>query len=207
MFGDRTASLGWLLALIVIIWIIEIINIFLQHQLNHYGIVPRTIPGLRGILFSPFLHGGMGHVISNTLPLLILGGLVALRGQTNFIGVTGFIIFAGGLGLWAIGRPWPWDDAQSLVHVGASGLVFGYFGYLVARGWYERSLLSILVAAVVIFMFGSGMLFGLLPTTTYVSWEGHLSGLLAGALIARLTRKQFRRPRESQASLQRPDPL
>ena len=98
--------------------------------------------------------------------------------------------------VWACG---PWavpglgDDLQRLVHVGASGLVFGYFGYLVARGWYERSILSILVAVAVIVVFGWGILFGLLPTGGFVSWEGHLCGLLAGVLMARLTRERFRR--------------
>ena len=161
MFRDRLASLSLLIAFIAVLWVVQVVNILMEYSLNEYGVVPRTIEGLRGIPLSPFLHGGFGHLISNTMPLLILGGLVAVRGQTNFIGVTLFIIFIGGLGLWAVGRPWPWDDIQHLVHVGASGLVFGYFGYLIARGWYERSFLSIIVALVVIVVFGSGILLGL----------------------------------------------
>lgn len=195
MWRDRVSSLAWLLALIAAIWIVELVNLFMDHRLNQYGIVPRTVEGLRGIPLSPFLHGGLGHLLSNTGPLLVLGGLVAARGRANFVGVTAFIIVIGGLGLWAVGRPWPWDDVQNLVHVGASGLVFGYFGYLVARGWYERSFLAIFVSVVVILVFGSGILFGLLPTAPYVSWEGHLCGLAAGVLIARFTRDRLRKPR------------
>ena len=200
MVVDRLASLSLLIAFIAILWVVQVVNIFMDYSLNQYGLVPRTIEGLRGIPLSPVLHGGFGHLISNTFPLLILGGLVAVRGQANFVGVTLFIIFVGGLGLWCVGRPWPWDDAQLVVHVGASGLVFGYFGYLVARGWYERSFLSIIVALLVILVFGSGIFLGLLPTAPYISWEGHLCGLVAGVLIARFTRDQIRKPRAGQSS-------
>ena len=194
MLRDRVASLVLLLVLVAVMWAVELVNFFMAHRLNEYGIVPRTIMGLRGIPAGPFLHGGFGHLLSNTGPLLVLGGLVAVRGQANFVGVTAFIIFVGGLALWTVGRPWPWDDLQNLVHVGASGLVFGYFGYLVARGWYERSFLAILVSVAVILVFGTGILFGVLPTAPYISWEGHLCGLIAGVLIARFTRDRLRRP-------------
>lgn len=200
MLGDRLASLSLLIIFVFIMWVVQVVNIFVEYRLNEYGVVPRTIEGLRGIPLSPFLHGGFGHLISNTMPLLILGGLVAVRGQANFVGVTLFIIFIGNLGLWAVGRPWPWDTVQQVVHVGASGLVFGYFGYLVARGWYERSFLSIFVAVIIILVFGSGIFLGLLPTAPYISWEGHLCGLIAGVLIARFTRDHLRRPRTGQAS-------
>ena len=200
MVVDRLASLSLLIAFIAILWVVQVVNIFMDYSLNQYGLVPRTIEGLRGIPLSPVLHGGFGHLISNTFPLLILGGLVAVRGQANFVGVTLFIIFVGGFGLWCVGRPWPWDDVQLVVHVGASGLVFGYFGYLVARGWYERSFLSIIVALLVILVFGSGIFLGLVPTAPYISWEGHLCGLVAGVLIARFTRDQIRKPRAGQSS-------
>ena len=96
-----------------------------------------------------------------------------------------FIILMGGTGVWAVGR--------SALHIGASGLVFGYFGYLVGRGWYDKSILSILVAVAVIVVFGWGMLMGILPTGGIVSWEGHLCGLLAGVLAAAVTRRQVNR--------------
>lgn len=200
MFWDRLGGFSLLIAFVAILWVVEVINLILGHRLNVYGLVPRTIEGLRGIPLSPFLHGGFGHLLSNTFPLLILGGLVAARGQANFVGVTLFIIFAGGLGVWMVGRPWPWQEVQHLTHVGASGLVFGYFGYLVARGWYERGFLAIFVAIVVMLVFGTGILLGLLPTAPYISWEGHLCGLVAGILIARLTRNRLRRPRTGPAA-------
>ncbi len=199
---NRLASLFLLIFFVAIMWVVQAVNIFMAYSLNEYGVVPRTIEGLRGIPLSPFLHGGFGHLMSNTVPLLVLGGLVAVRGQTNFVGVTAFIILVGGTGLWAAGRPWPWDDIQFLVHVGASGLVFGYFGYLVARGWYERSFLSIFVALVVILVFGTGIFLGLLPTVPHVSWEGHLFGLISGVMIAAFTRDQFRGSRQSAVSPQ-----
>lgn len=199
MFLDRVASLALLIAFVAILWVVQIVNIFLDYSLNQYGLAPRTIEGLRGIPLSPFLHGGFGHLISNTFPLLILGGLVAARGQANFVGVTLFIVFVGGLAVWCVGRPWPWDNLQHVVHVGASGLVFGYFGYLVARGWYEHSFLAIIVALLVILVFGTGIFLGLVPTAPYISWEGHLCGLVAGVLIARFTRSQFRRQSTGQA--------
>ena len=173
-------SLFLLLGFVAVIWIVELANIFAGHGLNAYGIVPRTVEGLRGIPLSPFLHAGIGHVLANTVPLLVLGGFVALRGKGAFPWISAAIIIVGGAGVWLIGR--------SAVHVGASGLVFGYFGYLVARGWYDRSILSILVAVIVIVVFGWGILLGVLPMGGFISWEGHLCGLLAGVLGARLAR-------------------
>ena len=173
---SRTANVGLLLAFIVVIWAVEVVNTLLGHRLNDYGLLPRTTEGLRGILFSPLLHGGFGHVLSNTLPLLILGGLIAVRGRGNFLLTTLIIALAGGGLLWLVGR--------GNLHIGASGLVFGYFGYLVARGVSERSCLSVVVALAVIAVFGWGMLQGILPTGGMVSWDGHACGLAAGILAA-----------------------
>ncbi len=189
MTTSRMTSLLLLLALVAALWVVELVNAFLDHRLNVYGVFPRTWEGLRGIPLIPFLHGGFGHLASNTFPLLVLGGLIAVRGRSNWLALTALIIFIGGAGVWLIGR--------SALHVGASGLVFGYFGYLVARSLYERSFLSILVAVIVILVFGWGIFFGALPTAKLVSWEGHLCGLLAGALVAWLTRP--RSPRTNPA--------
>ena len=168
--------MGLLLTFIVAIWAVELVNTLLGHRLNDYGVLPRTTQGLRGILLSPLLHGGFGHVLANTLPLLILGGLIALRGRGNFLLTTLVIALVGGGLLWLFGR--------SSLHIGASILVFGYFGYLVARGAYERSCLSLIVALAVIAVFGWGMVQGLLPGNGFISWEGHLCGLAAGVLAA-----------------------
>ena len=146
------------------------------HQLNAWGIFPRSVHGLAGIPLAPFLHGSFGHVISNSIPFLVLGGLIAFRGRQVLLRVSFIVIGVGGSAVWLLGR--------SAVHIGASGLVFGYFGYLVARGWYERKLGSILLAIVVIILYG-GLILGVLPARGLVSWEAHLFGLIAGVLAAR----------------------
>ncbi|MDA0768737.1 MAG: rhomboid family intramembrane serine protease [Chloroflexi bacterium] len=174
-------SIVLLMGFVTLIWVVEILDGFTGNSLDQYGIVPRNIHGLVGIPLSPFLHGGLGHVLSNTLPLLVLGGLVALRGRAILVGLTLFVTFLGGLGIWVIGRPG--------VHIGASILVFGFFGYLVARGWYDRSVLSFVIAVVVLIFYG-GLIFGALPSQGFVSWEGHLTGMLAGIFYARITRKR-----------------
>ncbi len=173
-------SVIWIFGSLAVMWVVEIINGFIGHRLSLWGILPRTAPGLIGIPLSPFLHGSFNHVLSNTIPFLVLGGLVGLRGGQKLVGISLFIIVAGGAGVWLLGRP--------AVHVGASGLVFGYFGYLVANGWFDRRPLSILAAIAVIVVYGS-LVFGVIPTTGFVSWEAHLFGLLAGVLAARLTRR------------------
>ena len=169
-----------ILGFIVIIWVIEIVNGFSWFSLDGWGIAPRTISGLKGIPVAPFLHGGLAHIISNTIPFLILGSLVILRGSTRWLRVSLLIVLLGGLGVWLIGRP--------AEHVGASGLIFGYFGYLVASGWYDRKISSVLISIVVIIFYG-GMFFGVLPTKGIISWEAHLSGLIAGIIAARLMRQ------------------
>lgn len=185
-----------LVAFVALLWGIEAVNGFLLgHDLNDYGLSPLALPyrGLsnwelslsylassaRGILLSPLLHGSFSHLLSNTLTLLPLGAVVAARGAKTLAGVSLFVIVFGGLLVWLVGRP--------AVHVGASGLAFGLFGYLVARGWYERSFASILIAIVVVILYG-GMILGILPQGGFVSWEGHLFGLIAGVLAARLGR-------------------
>ena len=156
-----------------------ILDTVLSLDLGRYGIVPRTVDGLRGIPLHVFLHQGFGHVLSNTGPLLVLGILISLRGGRKLLGASLFIVAFGGFAVWLV--------ARSGVHIGASGLAFGYFGYLVGRGFYERSLTSILIAVAVVVFYG-GMFFGILPSLGFVSWEGHLFGLIAGVAYSRITR-------------------
>jgi membrane associated rhomboid family serine protease len=145
--------------------------------------VPRTLTGLVGIPLSPFLHGSFAHLSLNTLPLVTLGGFVALRGTRVFLAVSLWIILLSGAAIWLLGR--------SAYHIGASSVIFGYFGYLVARGWYERSITALLVALLTLGLYG-GIVWGVLPTRSFISWEGHLFGLLAGVLVARLTTQRHR---------------
>ena len=193
---ERLGALVLLLVFVGAIWLVHIVNsLLLDRSLNQYGLSPLALPyrglsnldlsasyaavSLRGILLSPMLHGSFSHLLSNTLPLLVLGGFVALRGAKTLIGVSLVVVVLGGLLVWLVGRP--------AVHIGASGLVFGYFGYLVAQGWYERSTLSIVVAFAALLLYG-GIIFGALPQGGFVSWEGHLFGLIAGVLVARWSR-------------------
>ena len=170
----------WLLGYIAAIWTMEVANTIGGHRLDDLGIVPRTSVGLRGILLGPFLHSGFGHAMSNTVPLAILGSLVAVRGQKVLLRVTCTAALVGGLGIWLFGRQG--------VHIGASGVVFGYFGFLLARGWYERSFGSTIISVVVLIFYGS-MITGALPFVPGVSWEGHLLGLASGVLYARISRR------------------
>ena len=173
------AALLFAVGLAAVMWIVGVVNILLDYRLSEFGIVPRSIDGLRGIPLMPFLHANFNHLVVNTLPVALLGALVAIQGKGGFLKATAFIMLVGGFALWVVGR--------EAVHVGASGLIFGYVGYLIARAWYVRSLGAVLVAIVVIVLYG-GALFGVLPTTPGVSWEGHLTGLLAGGLAARVSR-------------------
>jgi membrane associated rhomboid family serine protease len=169
--------------LILFIWLVEIADSLIFHgMLDTNGIRPRTVDGLEGILFAPFLHSNFSHLMANTLPLLVLGWFVLLRGFKTFFIVTLTVIFVSGLGTWLIG------PANS-VHIGASGLIFGYFGYLLLNSWFERSLASVLWAILVFALYG-GLIWGVLPQGNGISWQGHLFGFIGGGVAAYLLAKR-----------------
>jgi membrane associated rhomboid family serine protease len=161
-----------------LMWATECLNILVNGQLDQYGIVPRTELGLRGILFAPFLHLNFPHLIANSVPFLILGWLVMLRRTSDFLWVTAIVMLVGGLGTWSIAP-------GNTLHIGASGVVFGYLGYLVSRGYFERRLISILLSVAVGIIYGS-LIWGVLPGQIGISWQSHLFGLLGGILAARI---------------------
>lgn len=162
------------------LWALELIDWMTSHALDrNLGIRPRTVEGLIGLVGSPLMHADVAHLVSNTVPFLVLGLFVILRGVRNFALVTAFAAIAGGLVVWLVGG----DNTN---HIGASGVIFGYFGYLLAMGWFERSFRAIAVAVIVGILYG-GIIFGVMPGTPGVSWEGHLFGCLAGAGYAYLT--------------------
>lgn len=162
-----------------LLWAVEIIDaVLFAGALDRFGVRPRSIGGLIGIALAPFLHMGFGHLIANTLPLITLGWLIMLRETRDLIVVSILAALTSGLGVWLIG-------ASYSVHIGASGVIFGYFGYLLLRGYFERSLLSIGLAIVVAAVYG-GMIWGVFPSGFRISWEGHLFGFLGGVLAARL---------------------
>ena len=173
-----------LLAAAALVWAVSLCGLFVDERLVYaLALVPRRVDGLSGILGAPLVHGSLAHLLANTVPLLVLGGMVIIRGVAYYLATTLAIVVLGGLGLWALGR-----DAA---HIGASGLIFGYFGFLVGRGYYERRLRSIAVSVLVAVMYG-GMLAGVVPRDDRVSWEAHLFGLLAGGLCARLATRSAR---------------
>jgi len=165
-------------SLLILIWLAELADgLFFNGRLDQYGIRPRTVSGLYGILWAPFLHGGMGHVMANSMPILILGGLIILsRGIKDFLLASITILLISGLGTWLIG-------ASGSVHIGASGLVFGFFGFLLAMAWYDRRLVNVAIAALVIFFYGS-IIWGIIPRGNGISWQSHLFGLLGGGVAA-----------------------
>lgn len=167
---------------VTLMWLLEIVDLFLGGRLDYYGIRPLSIIGLRGILLAPFLHGGFGHLIANTIPFLTLGWLIMLRQTSDFFTVTIITMLVSGLGVWLLA------PANS-IHIGASGLIFGYFGFLLLRGYFERSFAAILFSLIVGLLYG-GMIWGVLPLQDGISWQGHLFGFVAGAFAARLVAKR-----------------
>jgi len=165
-------------AMVVVMWFVEILDALGADSLDSYGIRPRAADGLDGILFSPFLHGSWGHLIGNTVPFVILGGLIALGGLVRVAAVTATVAVVGGAGVWLFA------GADS-IHIGASGLVFGFAGYLVARGAFTRSLLHLAVGIAVAAVWGTTLVSGLVPQDG-ISWQGHLFGGIGGVVAARL---------------------
>lgn len=160
-------------------WILEIIDtFFMKGALNYYGIRPRNIHWLEGILFAPFLHGDFLHLAANTLPFATLGWLVMLQETSDFFIVTGITALVSGLGIWLFGE-------SHTIHIGASGLIFGYLGFLLLRGYFQRNFISIILSAIVGFLYGS-LLWGILPSLPGISWEGHFFGFVGGVLAARM---------------------
>ena len=154
---------------LLVAYAVHVLNALVGHRLDLLGIRPRSFVGLLGIPLHPFLHASLGHLLVNSLPFAVLGGLVAARGVGEWVEVSVFVILFEGAVLWLFG------DSGS-VYLGASRLIMGYFGYLVGRGWYERAPVSVAIAAVVVVVYG-GLLFSVLPITTTASWLGHLLGL------------------------------
>jgi membrane associated rhomboid family serine protease len=188
---ELTLQLTILGGFVAIFWLVELIDLFIfQSHLDNFGIAPHTLIGLRGIIFAPFLHGGLGHLIANTLPFLVLGWLVMWQRTSDFFIVTPIIMLVGGLGTWLFGSP-------SSVHIGASGLIYGYFGFLLLRGFYERNIASILLSLVVFFLYG-GIIWGVLPTDPRISWQGHLFGFMGGVLAARFLGNRRRWQRQAE---------
>ncbi len=187
MVRNTRANVGLVVGVTGLLWVIEILDTVLGGALDGFGVIPRSVSWLWGIAFAPFLHGGFGHLIANTFPLLVLGTLTMARKRMDFWVVSIASAITAGLGAWLFG-------ASGTVHIGASGVIFGYFGFLLGRGIYERRPGAIVLSLLVGWFFGS-MLWGVLPIVAGVgiSWQSHLFGFLGGALTARLMGKEIRK--------------
>jgi len=172
--------------MIALMWGVEILDALDNHGLDGDGITPRTLPGLLGILLAPFLHASFGHLIANTVPLALMGIPIALGGLARLLEVTTIVALASGLGVWLVA-------SGSTTTIGASGLVFGYAGYLVGRGFLHGHLGSVALGALVVVAFGGALLSGLVPHAG-VSWQAHLFGGLGGVIAAARARETRGRP-------------
>lgn len=163
------------LGIVAIFWIVFFINLLLGYRLNIFGIYPRRLWGLPGILFSPFLHANFNHLFFNSIPLFVFSDFLLVYGRDKFLHISLIIILCSGLGIWLFGR--------KAIHVGASSLIMGYFSFLLVMAYRQPSVLTILLAIVTIYYFGA-LFLDLFPREKHVSWEGHLFGFLAGLIAA-----------------------
>ncbi|MBR8643151.1 rhomboid family intramembrane serine protease [Streptomyces tuirus] len=186
--GDRAMAAGKLmLAWIALLWLLEVVDVMSGHALDGLGVTPRTPSELVDVVPSAFIHFGFAHLAANTLPLLVLGFLAALAGLRRFLLVCALIMIVDGLGVWLI-APAHTNTA------GASGLIFGLFGFLLISGFVERRPWGVLVGILIAAIWGGSILAGLAPTQTGVSWQGHLLGLLAGVAAAFVFRRRRATP-------------
>ncbi|MFP8968012.1 rhomboid family intramembrane serine protease [Pokkaliibacter sp. CJK22405] len=161
---------------------LQLVNTLTHYSLNQWGLVPRTLSGIPGILFSPWLHGSWQHCLGNLGGFAVLGSLVVLDSRREFIRASIWIILVEGALVWLFGR--------SAIHIGASGWLFGLWGLLLGRAWYRRSLKDWLLAAVTLFLYG-GWIIGFVPQSG-VSFESHIAGAIAGISYAAFAGKAQR---------------
>jgi membrane associated rhomboid family serine protease len=159
-----------------LMWAAEIVDSLADHSLDQYGIEPRDADGLVGVFAAPFLHAGFGHLAANTVPFLVMGFVIAFKGALRVLVVTAIVALVSGFGTWLVAP-------ASTLHLGASGVVFGYAAYLLTRGIFNRDLLELAIGLAVAAIWGTALLGGLLPEEG-VSWQGHLFGALGGVAAA-----------------------
>ena len=181
---DGPIALG---VIVLVMWLVEVVNAIDGYRLDRDGIYARNITRFWGILSSPFIHASFQHLLDNTIPFAVLGLIIALHGARRLLVVTGFIAVIGGLGTWLIGP----GNAST---IGASGIVFGYTTYLIARGFFDRLLWELAVGMLVAVIWGAVLIASLVPHSG-ISWQDHLCGAIAGVIVAwRLARSDQRQP-------------
>ena len=176
--SPREEGLALVGLMVVLMWVLEVIDTIDHHRLDQYGIEPRETDGLIGIVAAPFLHAGFGHLMSNTVPFVVMGAVIALSGAARVLAVSAIVALVSGAGTWLVAP-------EHTNHIGASGVVFGFATYLMARGVFNRSLLELAVGVLVAAVFGTALLAGLAPQPG-ISWQGHLFGAIGGVVAARL---------------------
>jgi membrane associated rhomboid family serine protease len=167
--------------LVVVLWVVFFANIVIVAMapgldVRAFGILPRTARGLIGIVFAPLLHGNLPHLIANTVPLLVLVSVLGWHSRGRALPALSGLWLLSGMGTWLIGRP-------GTLHIGASGVIYGLIAYLIAGGFWLRNWRAIVVAITVLLVYG-GVVWGILPQASHVSWEGHLSGAVSGIVMA-----------------------
>jgi membrane associated rhomboid family serine protease len=173
---DRIRGLLLVAGMVVVMWVIEVVDSLGAH-LEDDGIHPHDVDGLAGIVSAPFLHAGWAHLIGNTIPFLVLGFTIALGGLARTAAVTVIVALVAGLGTWVFAP-------AHTNHIGASGLVFGFATYLVARGIFSRRPVHFAVGLLVLAIYGATLAYALVPTPG-ISWQGHLFGAIGGVVAAR----------------------
>ncbi|HSX20356.1 MAG TPA: rhomboid family intramembrane serine protease [Gammaproteobacteria bacterium] len=174
IFQTAESQLPFMGYLLLCVWAFNIINWLFRSPLNLLGIYPRSAWGLLGIIFSPFLHANFTHLFFNSIPFFVLGMFLLTLGKSFFIAVSIIISISQGILVWLFGRKY--------IHIGASGVISGYFGFILGLAYLQPTMISILLAAVAIYYFGT-ILLGILPSAELVSWESHLAGLISGVVL------------------------
>lgn len=172
-----------LAALTLLMLLVTGLGFAIPSLVRELALVPREPGALLGVVTMPLVHASLSHLLANLPPFLMLSALVLIGSPRYYLITTALIVVIAGLLLWLLGR--------AGFHVGASGLIFGYFGFLLGRGYYDRKAGPVLLAALTAFLYG-GMLWGVLPTEPGVSWDGHLTGLVAGVVTSRLVLQTLR---------------
>lgn len=186
---DWVRAAIWAGGFVALLWVLEGVDqVAFNESLDGEGIRPRSEDGLLGILLAPFLHGGWGHLVANTLPALVLGYLVLASGIGRGLAATAIIWLVSGVGVWVF-------SPSLSVTVGASGLIFGWLVYLLVRGFFTRSAWDIILGLTLFFLYG-GVLLGVLPGQPGISWQAHLFGAIGGGIAAMMLAE--RRPSQRQ---------
>lgn len=179
---NRLAGFKVIGVMVALMWGLEVIDAIAGGSLDQYGIEPRDDGGLVGVVAAPFLHAGFGHLIANTVPFVVMGLVIAFKGAVRVLAVTAIVGLVSGLGTWLVAP-------EFTLHIGASGVVFGYATYLISRGVFNRDALELAVGLILVLVWGTALLGGLRPEDG-ISWQGHLFGAIGGVVAARVLRRE-----------------